>query len=134
MWYFIYVWQILVTKHLVMQKYIIEKLLSGRSSSVFCVSVGRQIFYFFYCFSCFIEINKVILLHCLSSRPEVFCKKRVLKNFTKFTGIHLCQILFFNEVTRLRRAILLKILQNPQENTCSRVSFLIMLQAEEVFS
>ena len=25
-----------------------------------------------------------------SSRPEVFCKKDVLKNFAKFTGKHLC--------------------------------------------
>ena len=29
-----------------------------------------------------------------SSRPEVFCKKGVLRNFTKFTGKHLCQSLF----------------------------------------
>ena len=29
-----------------------------------------------------------------SSRPEVFCKKDVLRNFTKFTGKHLCQSLF----------------------------------------
>ena len=31
-----------------------------------------------------------------SSRPEVFCKKGVLRNFTKFTGKHLRQSLFFN--------------------------------------
>ena len=37
-----------------------------------------------------------------SSRPEVFCKKSVPKNFAKFTGKHLCQSLFFNEVTALR--------------------------------
>ena len=30
--------------------------------------------------------------------PEVFYKKGVLKNFTKFTGKHLCQSLFFNKV------------------------------------
>ena len=35
---------------------------------------------------------------CRSSRPEVFCKKGVLRNFTKFTGKHLCQSLFFNKV------------------------------------
>ena len=29
-----------------------------------------------------------------SSRPEVFCKKSVLKNFAKFTGKHLYQSLF----------------------------------------
>ena len=30
-----------------------------------------------------------------SSRPEVFCKKVVFRNFAKFTGKHLCQSLFF---------------------------------------
>ena len=29
-----------------------------------------------------------------SSRPEVFCKKGVLKNLAKFTGKHLCQSVF----------------------------------------
>ena len=33
-----------------------------------------------------------------SSRPEMFYKKDVLRNFTKFTGKHLCQSLFFNKV------------------------------------
>ena len=33
-----------------------------------------------------------------SSRPEVFCKKGVLKNFAKCTGKHLSQSLFFNKV------------------------------------
>ena len=33
-----------------------------------------------------------------SSRPEVFYKKGVLRNFAKFTGKHLCQSLFFNKV------------------------------------
>ena len=33
-----------------------------------------------------------------SSRPEVFCKKGVLRNFAKFTGKHLCQDLLFNKV------------------------------------
>ena len=32
------------------------------------------------------------------SRPEVFCKKGALRNFTKFTGKHLCQSLFFRLV------------------------------------
>ena len=32
-----------------------------------------------------------------SSRPEVFCKKGVLRNFAKFTGKHLCQSLFLIE-------------------------------------
>ena len=33
-----------------------------------------------------------------SSRPEVFCKKRVLRYFIKFTGKYLCQSLFFTKV------------------------------------
>ena len=40
-----------------------------------------------------------------SSRPEVFCKKCVLRNFAKFTGKHLRQSLFFNT---LPPAIILK--------------------------
>ena len=43
-----------------------------------------------------------------SSRPEVFCRKGVLRNFTKFTGKHLCQSLLFNKVAGLRPATLLK--------------------------
>ena len=39
-----------------------------------------------------------------SSRPEVFCKKGALKNFTKFIGKHLRQSLFFNEVEGLRHS------------------------------
>ena len=33
-----------------------------------------------------------------SSRPEVLCKKCFLRNFSKFTGKHLCHGLFFNKV------------------------------------
>ena len=36
----------------------------------------------------------------------MFCKKR--RNFTKFTGKHLCQSLSFNKVAGLRHATLLK--------------------------
>ena len=42
------------------------------------------------------------------SRPEVFCEKSVLKNFTNFAGKHPCQSLFFNEVTSLRPGTLLR--------------------------
>ena len=41
-----------------------------------------------------------------SSRPEMLCKKGVLRNFTKFKGKHLCQSLFFNKVAGLRRLLL----------------------------
>ena len=37
-----------------------------------------------------------------SSRPEVFCKKSVVRNFAKFTGKHLCQRLVFNKVAGLK--------------------------------
>ena len=37
-----------------------------------------------------------------NSRPEVFCKKGVVRNFAKFTAKHLCQSLFFNKVAGLR--------------------------------
>ena len=43
-----------------------------------------------------------------SSRPDVFCEKSVLQNFTKFAGKHLCQSLFFNKVAGLRPTALLK--------------------------
>ena len=43
-----------------------------------------------------------------SSRPEVFCKKGVLGNFVKFTGKHLCQSHFSNNVAGLSPATLLK--------------------------
>ena len=42
-----------------------------------------------------------------NSRPEVFCKKGVLRNFAKLTGKHLCQS-FLNKVAGLRPAALLK--------------------------
>ena len=50
-------------------------------------------------------------LHCpvsRSSRPKVFCKEGVLRNFAKFIDKHLCQGLFYNKVTGPRRATLLK--------------------------
>ena len=43
-----------------------------------------------------------------NSRPKVFYDKSVLKNFSKFTGKHLCQSPFFNKVAGLRPATLFK--------------------------
>ena len=40
--------------------------------------------------------------------PKVLYKKGVLRNFTKFTGKHLFQSLFFNKVAGMRPATLLK--------------------------
>ena len=43
-----------------------------------------------------------------SCRPEVFCKKDVLRNFAKSIGKHLCQSLFFNKVASLPTTLLKK--------------------------
>ena len=43
-----------------------------------------------------------------SSRQMCSMRKGVLRNFTKFTGKHLCQSLFFNKVAGLRFAPLLR--------------------------
>ena len=43
-----------------------------------------------------------------STRPEVFCKKGVLRNFAEFTGKHLCQSLFFNKNAVQRLELYLK--------------------------
>ena len=51
------------------------------------------------------HVNKIILT---SSCPEVFCGKGVLKNFTKFTGKHLCKSIFFDKDAGLRPATSLK--------------------------
>ena len=55
-----------------------------------------------------------------SSRPGVFCKKAFLRNFTKFTGKHLCQSLLFNKVSCLRPATLLK---KRLQHRCFPVNF-----------
>ena len=60
-----------------------------------------------------------------SSRPEVFCKKGVPRNFAKFTGKHLCQSLFFNKVAGLRPATLLK---KRLWHRCFPVSFVKFLR------
>ena len=62
-----------------------------------------------------------------SSRPEVFCKKGVLRNFTKFSGKHLCQRLFFffNKVAGQRPATLLK---KSLWHSCFSVNFVKFLR------
>ena len=56
-------------------------------------------------FSRFTGVNNLIKIDQRkpgSSLPEVFCKKGVLRNFTKLKGKHLYQRLFFNKVAGLR--------------------------------
>ena len=50
-----------------------------------------------------------VLIFCRSSRPEVFCKMGVLRNFAKFMGKYLSQSLFFN---RVAHGVFLWILRN----------------------
>ena len=55
-----------------------------------------------------------------TSRPDVFCKKDVLKNFAKFTAKHLYWSLFSIKVAGLRPANLLK---NRLRHSCFPVDF-----------
>ena len=48
-----------------------------------------------------VKIGSFVFLKNRSSRPEVFSKNITLKNFAKFTGMHLCQGLFFNKFAGL---------------------------------
>ena len=48
--------------------------------------------------SVYLNTEKNIEIFIRSSRPEVFYKKGVLRNFAKFIGKHVCQSLFFNKV------------------------------------
>ena len=61
--------------------------------------------FFFVQFPFRISINCAALPKYRSSRPDVFCKKGVLSNFTKFTGKHLCHRLFFNKVAGLQSSM-----------------------------
>ena len=53
-------------------------------------------------------VKKSLLYLTRSSHQRCSMKKGVLKNFTKFTGKHLCQSLIFNKLAVLRPATLLK--------------------------
>ena len=61
-------------------------------------------FFSFQCFPVFCKPLKKNGNITRSSHPEVLCKKGVLRNFTKFTGKHQCQSLFFNKVAGMRQS------------------------------
>ena len=56
-----------------------------------------------------------------SSHREMFCKKGVLRNFTKFTGEHLCQSLFLNKVAGLAKFLRTPFLTKHLRVTSSKV-------------
>ena len=47
------------------------------------------------------SFRKMLQNQSRSSRPEVFCRKDVLRYYAKLTGKHLWQGLFFNKVASL---------------------------------
>ena len=63
-----------------------------------------------------------------SSRPEVFCKKGVLRNFAKITGNQPCQSLFFKEVADLRPGFPLNFCE-ISKNTFSYRTLMVALSA-----
>ena len=73
-------------------------------------------------------LSLLFFLHAFvrSSRPDVLCKKGVLRNFGKFIEKHMCQKLFFNKVAGLRPATLLK---KSLCHRCFSVNFAKFLQS-----
>ena len=52
-----------------------------------------------------VECQRLFLIS-RSSRVEVFCEKRILKNFTKFPGKHLCRGLFFKRLSLVATSVI----------------------------
>ena len=52
-----------------------------------------------------LKLLEMSWIYCYAQKqsPEVSRKKGVLRNFTKFTGKHLCQSLFFRPATLLKK-------------------------------
>ena len=63
---------------------------------------------FFILYLCLIQLKSCNCIKIEKQPPEVFCKKGVSKNFTKFTGKQLCESLFLNKIAGLSTATLLK--------------------------
>ena len=70
------------------------------------------------------QIFDKLQLKYSSSRPDVFFKKGVLRNFARFIGKHLCQSLFFNNVVDLKKGVrLATLLKKRLWHRCFPVNF-----------
>ena len=67
-------------------------------------------FVYVYIYRWYIRFSETPEYFTRSTRPEVFSKKCVFRNFAKFTGKHLRQSLFFNKGVCLKPEIKLKLL------------------------
>ena len=76
----------------------------------FFLSKADVLFYIHYIFTCLNNFNNTDHKKWMnrSSRPEMFCKKGIYGNFTKFSVKHHFQSLFFYKLAALRPATLLK--------------------------
>ena len=64
------------------------------------------------------DIIRALKYKTRTSCLEVFCKKGVYRNFTKFTGKHLCQSLFFNKELQTSAINFVKKETLPQMFSC----------------
>ena len=76
------------------------------------------------------KYSKILWRPCRSSRSEVFCRKAFLKKWSKFTGKHLCQSLFFNKVAGLRPS---PFLEKILWYRCTPVNFAKLLRTPNPF-
>ena len=89
-------------------------ILLNRSSFKYRITSFRRafriipIFFSLSCWEVWRKLEGIVCRCSRSSRPKVFCKKGIVRNFGKFTGKHLCQNVFLNKVADLRPATLLK--------------------------
>ena len=76
-------------------------------------------------------INVTIFVrYYLSSRPKVFCKKGVLRNFSKFAENHLSWSVFFNKIAGLR--LLLKLITIMLIEQYCEISFPFLYFTKEI--
>ena len=73
--------------------------LRPESAPLIC-QIGISFLYFN--FRTILSHSVLLFSICRNSRPKVFCKKGVPRNFAKFTVKHLCQNLFFNKIAGLQ--------------------------------